>query len=249
MSRGISISGGARAQWGAVVVAAGSGVRMGAGVPKALMTFSARPLLNWCLDALTACDRVGPIVVVGPPGRRSEVVVALGPAAERVSVVDGGASRAESVAIGLDALPDDLAVVVVHDAARPLVTPELVEHVVASIGDADGAIAAAPLADTPKRVDESGTVVETPARQGLWLAQTPQAFRAGVLREANGRARSECRLDAATDCSSLVEAIGGTVRVAPWPHPNLKVTTPADIAVGEALLARVAGVPRPGVVG
>jgi 2-C-methyl-D-erythritol 4-phosphate cytidylyltransferase len=231
---------------GAIVVAAGSGVRMGAGVPKALIAVGGRPLLSWCVDALRASPAVADIVVVAPPGREDDVAAALGAAAADVRIVPGGATRAESVERGLAALGSGAGHVLVHDAARPLLTPELVDAVLAAVGDADGAIAAAPLADTPKRVDAEGLIHATPAREGLWLAQTPQAFRTEVLRDATARARTEGRLGAATDCASLVEAAGGRVRVARWDAPNLKVTTPTDVAVAEALLERAA---KPRTVG
>lgn len=222
----------------AVVVAAGTGVRMGAGMPKALMPLAGRPLAAWCLDALAASGAIGGIVIVAPARHETELAHALG--LESALVVTGGSSRAESVGCGLAALDPDAELVLVHDAARPLVRPELIGAVIAGVGDADGAIAAAPLADTPKRVTDDHVIVDTPSRAGLWLAQTPQVFRRGVLEEAFARARTEERLDAATDCASMVEAIGGRVVVVPSLQPNLKVTTPSDVRVAELLLAEAA---------
>ncbi len=219
----------------AIVVAAGAGVRMGAGMPKALMPVAGRALAAWCLDALAAADGITGVVVVGPPGHEGELAHALG--LDPDQVVAGGRSRAESVEFGLSALGDDVDLVVVHDAARPLVRPELIDAVIARASDADGAIAAVPLADTPKRVDDDGVIVATPARDGLWLAQTPQVFRRQVLVDAFTAARADDRLAAATDCASMVEAIGGRVHVVASMMPNLKVTTPADIRIAELLLA------------
>lgn len=218
----------------AIVVAAGAGLRMGGGIPKALMPVGGRALAAWCLDALSAAA-VATVVVVGPPGREAELAQALG--LDDAHVVAGGASRAESVARGLDAIGDDNRLVLVHDAARPLVRPALVDAVIAAVGDDDGAIAAMRLADTPKRVGEDGLIIETPARGGLWLAQTPQVFRLATLRAAFAAARAEGRVDVATDCASMVEAIGGRVRVVASMTPNLKVTTPADVRIAELLLA------------
>jgi 2-C-methyl-D-erythritol 4-phosphate cytidylyltransferase len=217
----------------AIVVAAGAGVRMGAAVPKALMPLAGRPMLAWSLDALRACPRVEAVVVVAPPGLEPQVAEVAGTEA---TVVPGGDSRAESVREGLRAAPAGAAVVLVHDAARPLVTPALIDAVLDGVDGADGAIAAAPAADTLKRAGEGGVIEDTVPRQGLWGAQTPQAFHLHVLAAAVEAAGDEGRLAAATDCASLLEARGGRVRLVESRAPNLKVTTPADAALAEALL-------------
>jgi 2-C-methyl-D-erythritol 4-phosphate cytidylyltransferase len=218
----------------AILVAAGSGVRMGARAPKALLPLAGRPMLAWSLAAL---DGVGTIVVAAPAGHEAEVRAVAGGAA----VVPGGASRAESVAAALAAVPATAEVVLVHDAARPLLTPEIVAAVIAGLDDADGAIAARPVADTLKRADgrERPVVEATVDRAPLWAAETPQAFWADVLRGAVARAEAEGRLAAATDCASLVEAAGGRVRLVATPGPHLKVTTPADLALADHLLCRL----------
>jgi len=221
----------------AILVAAGSGVRMGAGRPKALMTLGGRALLSWAADVLMTTPPIETLVVVGPPGMEAEVFAALGDGDAEVAVVPGGESRSHSVALGLEAVPPGAEYVLVHDAARPLLDARLVHAVLDGIGDADGAIAAAPLADTPKRVDADGEIADTPSREGLWLAQTPQAFRTEVLREAVAHAAELGRLHDATDCASLVAGVGGRVRVVANASPNLKVTTPADVRVAELLLA------------
>jgi 2-C-methyl-D-erythritol 4-phosphate cytidylyltransferase len=217
----------------AIVVAAGAGVRMGAAVPKALMPLAGRPMLAWSLDALRACPRVEAVVVVAPPGLEAQVAEVAGAAA---TVVPGGDSRAESVREGLRAAPAGAALVLVHGAARPLVTPELIDAVLDGVEGADGAIAAAPAADTLKRAGEGGVIEDTVPRQGLWGAQTPQAFHLHVLAAAVEAAEDEGRLAAATDCASLLEARGGRVRLVESRAPNLKVTTPSDAALAEALL-------------
>ncbi len=222
----------------AIVVAAGAGVRMGAGMPKALMPLAGRPLGAWCLDALAASEAIASIVVVAPVGHETELAHALG--LEAGQVVSGGNSRAVSVSHGLAALDPDADLVLVHDAARPLVRPELITAVIAGVGDGDGAIAAAPLADTPKRVTDDNVITGTPSRAGLWLAQTPQVFRRAALEDAFARARAEDRLDWATDCASMVEAIEGRVVVVPSLWPNIKVTTPSDVRIAELLLADAA---------
>lgn len=220
----------------AILVAAGSGVRMGAGLPKALMPLAGRPLLAWAADVLMNSPVVELLVVVGPPGHEAEVFAALGDGDAEVAVVPGGESRSHSVALGLEAVPPGVEYVLVHDAARPLIASALIPAVLEGIADADGAIAAVPLADTPKRVDAEREITETPGREGLWLAQTPQAFRAEVLREAVMHAAELGRLHDATDCASLVEGVGGRVRVVPNAAPNMKVTTPSDVRIAELLL-------------
>lgn len=216
----------------AIVVAAGLGLRMGATAPKALVPLAGRPMVAWSLDALHAAG-VERVTVVGPPGREGEMRAVVG---HRVEVVPGGSTRARSVAAGLDALPAGAARVLVHDAARPLVTAALIGMVLQALEGADGAIAAAPLADTLKREGPPGEIRETVDRQGLWRAQTPQAFHRPVLAAAFAAADDDA-LDRATDCAWLVERAGGRVRLVDPGAPNLKVTTPSDLLVAEALLA------------
>jgi 2-C-methyl-D-erythritol 4-phosphate cytidylyltransferase len=220
----------------AIVVAAGAGVRMGAELPKALMELAGRPMVAWSVAALAASARVGTIVVVAPPGHVAETERALGGVAVRVRVTAGGESRAESVRAGLAAAPGEPEQVLVHDAARPLLRPELVDAVLEGLDGAEGAVAAAPVADTLKRAGEALMVGGTVDRGDLWAAQTPQAFWTRSLRRAVDAAFAAGLLARATDCATLVEQAGGTVRLVPSLAPNLKVTTPADLAVAEALL-------------
>ncbi len=204
-----------------IVPAAGSGERLGAPGPKAFALCGGRPLLDWSLDVLEAvCDRV---VVAVPPGYEE--------APDRVA---GGACRSASVRAALAAAPE-ATVVVVHDAARPLVSRELVERCIAALDDGfDGAVAAAPVSDTIKEADPSGRVVRTLERSVLWAIQTPQVFRADVLRRA--LEVDDAALAAATDDASLVEAAGGSVCVVEAPADNLKVTRQVDLELAEALL-------------
>jgi 2-C-methyl-D-erythritol 4-phosphate cytidylyltransferase len=222
-------------QTAAIVVAAGMGVRMGAPEPKALLPLAGRPMLAWSLEALARSEGVDAVIVAAPPGRERDVeAVAAGTGAPVVAVVAGGATRSRSVARGL-AAAGGARRVLVHDAARPLLTPGIVASVVSALDGVDGAIAAAPLADTLKRQGGSGLVAETVDRSGLWLAQTPQAFWREALEGAYARADAAA-LDAATDCSWLVERAGGRVRLVDPGVPNLKVTTPSDLPAAEALL-------------
>jgi 2-C-methyl-D-erythritol 4-phosphate cytidylyltransferase len=204
-----------------IVPAAGSGERLGASGPKAFAMCGGRSLLDWSLEVLEAvCDRV----VVAVPAEFAD------PAAGRVA---GGASRSESVRLALAAAPE-ASVAVVHDAARPLVTRELVERCVEALTGWDAVVAAAPVADTIKEAEPSGRVLRTLERSALWAIQTPQVFRADVLRRALDVDASV--LASATDDASLVEAGGGSVRVVEAPADNIKVTRPVDLALAEALL-------------
>lgn len=215
-----------------IVAAAGGGERLGMGGPKALVACAGRRLVDWSLEPLAAvCDRV---MVALPPAEQGDAVAWEG----RVERVAGGRSRSESVLAAVREAPEAEAYVV-HDAARPLVTRELVERCARAVEQGwDGAVAAAPMTDTVKEVRSDGSVVRTLDRATLWAVQTPQAFRAGALRRA--LAADPERLAAATDDASLVESSGGRVCVVEAPPDNLKVTRPADLVAAEAALtARV----------
>jgi 2-C-methyl-D-erythritol 4-phosphate cytidylyltransferase len=202
-----------------IVPAAGSGERLGASGPKAFAMCGGRSLLDWSLEVLEAvCDRV---VVAVPAGFEAE---------DRVL---GGASRSQSVKLALAASPE-ATIAVVHDAARPLITRELVQECIDALEGWDGVVAAAPVPDTIKEADPSGRVVRTLDRSALWAIQTPQVFRAEVLRRALDV--DDAVLAAATDDASLVEAAGGSVRVVEAAAENIKVTRPVDLALAEALL-------------
>ena len=189
----------------------------------AFVVWGGRPMLEWSLDVLRAtCDRV--VVAVPPDGDLS------GP-----DEVHGGATRSESVRPALDAAPE-ATVVVVHDAARPLVTPELVGACIEGLqGGYSAAIAAAAMTDTVKETDPDGHVVRTLDRKVLWRIQTPQVFRADVLRRALDV--DDATLAAATDDATLIEAAGGSVRVVEAPADNIKVTRPVDLKLAEMLLS------------
>jgi 2-C-methyl-D-erythritol 4-phosphate cytidylyltransferase len=230
-----------------VIAAAGSGQRLGAGGPKAFVPLAGRAMVEWSIAACRAAPSVRSIVVACPPGHVHDL------AGGDVGVVDGGATRAESVSNALAAVGTEL--VAIHDAARPLVTPELIEDVAATLAadpDAVGAIAATPVTDTIKRVmrppfttsavANGGRMIETTVDRGaLWAAQTPQVFRIAALRSALGVGPEQ--LSEATDEAMMVEAAGGRVLIYPSPAENLKVTTPLDLKLAEFLLAeRSAGV-------
>ena len=214
----------------AVLVAAGRGERLGDDLPKAFVRLGSRVLLAESLERLDSSAWIDAIVVVAPPEWEEPVIVlAEELAAGKVAAsVTGGATRADSVRAGIAEVPDDAAVILVHDAARPLVTDELIERVLRPLSEGyDGAVPGLPVADTVKRVRD-GTVVETLARDELAAIQTPQAFVAPALRAA---ADGE-----GTDCASLVEARGGRIRVVEGDPRLLKITTPADLALVESWL-------------
>jgi 2-C-methyl-D-erythritol 4-phosphate cytidylyltransferase len=220
----------------AIVLAAGSGERLGADLPKAFVALGSRPLLAHAVDALRACSRIGTIVVAVPSEWVSRATALVG-ADARCVVVTGGATRRDSVRAALDAVPADVSAIVCHDAARALAPTDLVEAVLDALADADGAVPGLPVVDTVKRV-EDGYVVRTEPRDGLVTVQTPQAFRADALRAAHARLETT---DGATvtDDAMAIEAAEGRVRVVPGDPRAFKITDAADLGRAEALLAEV----------
>jgi 2-C-methyl-D-erythritol 4-phosphate cytidylyltransferase len=212
----------------AIVVGAGDGRRLGGDRPKAFVGLGDEVMLAHSVRMLDDHPAVDGIVLVVPEGWEEPATLLADElvAGKVAAAVAGGSSRAASVAAGLAAVPDDADLILVHDAARPFAKPELVSRVLEALGQADGAVPGVPLTDTVKRV-HAGVVVETPDRSQLVAVQTPQGFRADVLRRAHAQADE---LAAATDCASLVEAAGGRVAVVEGDPANLKVTTPDDLA-------------------
>lgn len=218
----------------AVLAAAGSGERFGAKRPKAFAKLAGRPLLAESLERLERSEWVDAIVVAAPPGwEEPAILLAEELAAAKVAtVVTGRETRAGSVRAAVAEVPPEALVVLVHDAARPLLDDALLERLLAPLAEGvDGVVPALPLADTVKRV-RGGLVVETVDRADLVAAQTPQAFVADVLRRALAGDPGD-----ATDCASLVERAGGRVRVVDGDARLLKVTTQADLDLVERLLA------------
>jgi 2-C-methyl-D-erythritol 4-phosphate cytidylyltransferase len=219
----------------AVLAAAGSGDRLGADRPKAFARLGDEPLLAQSLKRLDDSDWVDFIVMAAPPGwEEPAILLAEELGCSKVSAcVTGGATRGESVAMALAEVPEDAAVVLVHDAARPLLTDEVIERVLTALMEGwDGALPGLPLADTIKRVDGEGQVVETLDRDELRAVQTPQAFVASVLRDAYAQGDGAD----ASDCSSLVEARGGRVKVVEGDPKLSKITDAADLGRIAALL-------------
>ncbi|WP_405807698.1 2-C-methyl-D-erythritol 4-phosphate cytidylyltransferase [Streptomyces sp. NBC_00210] len=229
-----------------VIPAAGRGVRLGPGAPKALRTLNGTPMLIHAVRAMAASRAVSLVIVVAPPEGAPEVKHLLDehalPQRTDYLVVPGGDTRQESVRLGLKALPDDIGIVLVHDAARPLVPVDTVDAVIAAVRDgAPAVVPALRLADTVKEVepgdkDAPEPVVATPARARLRAVQTPQGFDRDTLVRAHETVVLDG--DGATDCAGMVEQLGEPVVVVPGHEEAFKVTRPLDLVLAEAVLAR-----------
>lgn len=222
--------------WGAVIVAAGRGTRMGAADNKIFLPLSGRPVLAHALGAFERCAKVSRIAIVVAPGEEERIaaIARENDISKLAAIVPGGAERQDSVYLGLEAL--DTEGVLVHDAARPLVTPAQIEACCLA-AEAHGASAlAVPVKDTIKIADEDGFIVATPERRALRAVQTPQAFRRAELMEAHRRARADGAT--ATDDAMLLERLGRKVAIVDGDYGNLKITTPEDLPVAELLLSR-----------
>lgn len=217
----------------AIVLAAGAGRRMGAGIPKALLPIGGRPILSVAAAAAAASPAISAIVVTAPPGYESQARACLEGLDVPTTVLTGGASRQASVRAALTALGEDVSIVAIHDAARPFAPPDLFTTVVEALSDGVvGAVPLVPVADTVKRV-LGGRVVATVDREELGLAQTPQAFRVDALRAAHERAEAAGLW--ATDDAALLETEAEVIGVAGDPM-NVKITTMLDLARADALM-------------
>jgi 2-C-methyl-D-erythritol 4-phosphate cytidylyltransferase len=220
----------------AIIVAAGSGVRLGKNAPKAFVKIAGRTMLSYSLRVVASVETIRELVIAVPDvfeGAARADVSALGLRIP-VKITPGGTERQDSVriALGLTSAESDL--VIVHDAARPIATAAMFEACLNAASRAGGAIAAIPVADTLKRVVD-GAITETIARARLWQAQTPQAFRREVLIAAHQQALDERIV--ATDDADLVERIGARVEVVEGSTANIKITTASDLAIVEAIIA------------
>lgn len=221
---------------GVIIVAGGSGSRMGGDELKQFRWVAGKPMLLHSVQAFMAHPRVGMVVCVLPQRYAGDPPPWLFQCdVDRLLVSIGGRTRSESVANGLDDLPDEADIVLVHDAARPLVGMRTIERVVEAVRGGTPAIAALPVVDTLKEATTDGAIVRTVDRASLWRAQTPQGFPRALLVEAHRRAREE-RI-AATDDAALCERLGHVVRVVRGSERALKVTEPGDFARVEALYA------------
>ncbi len=220
----------------AIIVAGGVGARFGRSGGKQLAAVVGIPVLAHTLAAFERASSIDEVIVVVHPERVGEYAAQVSESEKVSGIVAGGDTRQASVAAGLEVLSDGVDVVVVHDGARPLVTPETIDASVAALDDAaaDGVVVGHPSYDTIKRVNADGAVVGTEDRSALWVAQTPQVFRAARLRAAYASAWQAGFLG--TDDASLVERDGGRIVMLLGPRENLKVTVPEDLLVVERIL-------------
>jgi 2-C-methyl-D-erythritol 4-phosphate cytidylyltransferase len=220
-----------------LIAAAGSGRRMGAVGNKLLLPVAGRPVLAWTLDAVLACTAIRWVGIIGQPVDAEAVagIVAAAAPDRPVRWILGGDTRQESVRRGLAALPPEAQGVLIHDGARALVEPDLLERCAAAVTQGQAVIAATPVTDTIKQVDGEGMITGTPDRSRLWAAQTPQGFPVQQLRQAHTTAGE--RGWSVTDDAALFERLGLAVQVLEAPPSNIKLTTPFDLTIAEAVLA------------
>ena len=218
-------------QTAALILAGGPGERFGKEGGKQLIEIAGKPILTWSTEAFDAVGDIGLIVVVCPEDRHDEYLkraIDPFPFVTPVVMAPSGPSRQESAFSGLEYVPENYSYVVLHDGARPLISPDLITHTINTVKgniDCDGAVVAHPAVDTLKVV-ENGVIMGTPDRRVFWNAQTPQVFRTGIYRRAHAAALSDGFMG--TDDSSLIERLGGRVLVVEGKRDNIKLTVPED---------------------
>ena len=222
-----------------LIPAAGSGTRMGATRNKLLIQLAGRPVLAWTLDAVMAAEKITWIGIVGQPVDKSSIMKLVKDSSKPIQWINGGSSRQESVQLGVSALPCEAKHVLIHDGARCLVEPALLNRCAEVVASGQAVIAATPMTDTVKRVDGNGLIADTPERSELWSAQTPQGFSVAELSKGHDRALKNGWN--VTDDASLFELLGWPVRILESPPSNIKVTTPFDLIVAEAVLVKRGG--------
>ena len=218
-----------------LIAAAGSGRRMGANRNKLLLPLAGRSVIAWTLDAALAAQRISWIGVVGQPIDQGPIMQLVKGTSKPVVWIQGGSTRQESVLRGLAGLPAEAEHVLIHDGARCLAEPSLFDRCAEAVAGGVALIAATPVTDTIKRVDGDGLIRDTPERSELWAAQTPQGFQVDQLRR--GHAEAQAQQWSVTDDASLFERLGWPVQVLDAGPANIKVTTPFDLTVAEAVLA------------
>ena len=217
----------------AIIAAAGQGSRLGGDRPKQFLSLGGRPILQRSVDVFVLSDRITDVVVAVPPDVVGNVPEYLRGRSKPIRIVEGGPRRQDSVARAFALVSERADVVVIHDAARPLVSADLISRAVDAAAEFGAAIVALPASDTVKRGGANRIIVETLPRGEIFLAQTPQAFRVGVLRDALAQAHSSVE---ATDEAALAERAGHRVRIIDGDARNIKVTTPDDLTAAERLL-------------
>lgn len=219
-----------------LIPAAGMGRRMGSDRNKLLLTLMGKPLLAWTLLAAEAASEITWIGIMGQPADEPDFqnILAQLSLSKPVHLIQGGETRQESVYNGLQALPAEAERVLIHDGARCLATPQLLDRCAVVLQDCPGLIAAVPVKDTIKVVDEMGLIQDTPERKQLWAAQTPQGFEVKLLKQSHDKGRILGW--EVTDDAALFERCGLPVRIVEGEETNLKVTTPVDLAIAEFIL-------------
>ncbi len=218
-----------------LIVAAGSGRRMGAKGNKLLLPLVGRPVLAWTLDAALQAESIEWIGIVGQPVDYSAIISLVEGVIKPVEWINGGSTRQESVQRGLESLPSSAKHVLIHDGARCLAESELFNRCAQAVSSGNAVIAATPVTDTIKCVNREGFITNTPERAGLWAAQTPQGFSVAQLREGHSKALEKGW--SVTDDSSLYERLGWPVQILESSPSNIKVTTPFDLTIAEAVVS------------
>jgi 2-C-methyl-D-erythritol 4-phosphate cytidylyltransferase len=222
----------------AIILASGKATRMGKDIDKCFFALGPKPVVAWSLQAFEKCSDVDRIILVV---RKDQLVAARGlqmmfGISKLQKIVVGGKRRQDSVAAALDAMEgEDMRYIVVHDAARPCVTPELIKETLKYAMRYGSGVAASPMIDTVKVAGKGMMVETTPDRSTLWAVQTPQSFSADKLRAAHAAAAKNPNVEF-TDDASMLEAIGEPIRLVRWDAPNMKITTPMDLTIAAAIL-------------
>ena len=224
-----------------LIPAAGMGRRMGSDRNKLLLTLLGKPLLAWTLVASEASGDINWVGIIAQPSDWADIkdIMAEVSLTKPVQLIAGGTTRQESVYNGLQALPSDAERVLIHDGARCLATPDLLDRCAKALLDCPGLIAAVPVKDTIKVVDDMGLIQSTPDRRQLWAAQTPQGFNVDLLKQCHEEGRRNSW--EVTDDAALFEKCGKPVRIVEGEETNLKVTTPVDLAIAEFILRQRLG--------
>ncbi len=218
-----------------LIAAAGSGSRMGADRNKLLLKIAGKTVLEWTLKAAFSSKAISWIGIIGQPKDKSSICSIVHDSVKSVKWIDGGATRQQSVQLGLSALPDNAQYVLIHDGARCLVSSFVFDDIAKIVSKGQAVIAASQVTDTIKKVDKNGEIIDSPQRSNLWAAQTPQGFPVNKLKHAHREAiEKEWNV---TDDASLFERLGLSVKIYDAGPSNIKVTTPFDLVIAESLLA------------
>jgi 2-C-methyl-D-erythritol 4-phosphate cytidylyltransferase len=221
----------------AIVPAAGTGERMGIDRKKPYLLLNRRPLLYYTITALDSIASIAQIIVAVAPGDErfcQQQVLEKFHFNKSIQIIPGGSSRQESVRRLLERVPEDTQLVLIHDGARPLITPELLDQAIAETMVWKATVLEVPVKDTIKSANDTLQIEKTISRERLWAIQTPQTFERSVIREAHQRASQEGFIG--TDDAALVERLGVQVKIVMGSYDNIKITTPEDLLIGEALL-------------